>query len=166
MKQKFKGKALSAKVCKDRILAFYNLATIAEMKEGLFWYDNANKYCRELSERFDVSLSSIAGIIAAFSPQAGWQENKRYALSFLINPKNRQRSLVQDIKARAILKLTNEADIYATLSINNAAWKTKAFFLNILNPDIVTDVTIDRHAIASCIQRPTRWKHWTTVMGR
>lgn len=154
-KQKFKNQILSEQKCINSIIRFYLAANTSEIKEGLNWYNEANTYCRELAGRFDISIQQAAGIIAAFSPQAGWTENKRYAVSFLIAPKNRLRSLVQDTKAKKIVKLKNESDIYNALSINGTAWKTKSFYLNILNPDIATDVTIDRHAIAVCIQHPT-----------
>lgn len=154
MKQKFKGDILSRQKAINSIIRFFNLATVSEVKEGLNWYSEANSYCRELSSRFNIPLQVIAGIIAAYSPQTGWQENKRYALSFLLNPKIRHKTLSQDIKARKIALLQCENEIYSALSVNDAAFKTKAFFLNILNPDIVTSVTIDRHAIAVCLQRP------------
>ena len=156
MKQKFKGKYLTEKKCINSITRFYNLATTSELKEGLNWYNDAKQYCIELADRFNVKVSQVAGIIAAFSPQTGWTENKRWTLSFLISPNNWIKNDVQYEKAKAILKLTNEADIYQALSLNGTAWKTKAFFLNMLNPDVTTEVTIDRHAIAACIQSPDK----------
>ncbi len=152
MKQRFKHSLLTQKKCINKIRAIFNAATAAEYKEGLHWYNDANAYSKELAARFDVPVSQVVGIIAAFSPQAGWQENKRYTLSFLLNPLVNPRSQIQFDKAKAILKMTNEASIYNALSVNDAAWKTKAFFLNILNPSVLTDVTIDRHAIAICLQ--------------
>lgn len=151
-KQRFKNEVLTERKCINSILRFYYLATSSEQIEGLQWYEKANEYCKELAGRFAITIQQAAGIIAAFSPQAGWTENKRYAISFLLNPTIRLRSLVQDKKARKILKLKNEADIYNTLSINNKAYKTKSFYLNILNFDIQTDVTIDRHAVSICTQ--------------
>jgi hypothetical protein len=156
MKQRFKGSILTKKKCVNNILKFYALANVSEVTEGINWYNDAHKYARDLAARFNLSVSQVAGIIAAFSPQTGWQENKRFTLTFLINPKTRVKSLVQDIKAKKMLQLKSESDIYHALSVNDAAWKTKAFFLNILNPDIVTDVTIDRHAIAACLQKPDK----------
>lgn len=156
MKQRFKNSVLTKKKCVNNILRFYELATMNEVNEGLDWYNEANKYSKELAARFNMSISQVVGIIAAFSPQTGWQENKRFALTYLINPKNRVKSLAQTIKANKIARLKSESDIYHALSVNNAAWKTKAFFLNILNPDIATDVTIDRHAIACCIQQTNK----------
>lgn len=150
--QRFKNEILTERKCINSILRFYHAALPSEVINGLKWYNEAHEYCKELASRFNISLQQAAGIIAVFSPQAGWIENKRYAVSFLINPKNRLRSLVQDIKAKKIIKLKSEDQIYHALTVNDAAWKTKAFFLNILNPDINTDVTIDRHAIACCIQ--------------
>lgn len=154
MKQKFKGELLTEKKVINSIIRFYSLASIDETKEGMNWYNDANLYCRELTARFNVTISQVAGIIAAFSPQCGWQENKRFALSFLISPNKIVKNEMQTRKAKTILKLQSEADIYNALSINDAAWKTKAFFLNMLNPTVLTDVTIDRHAIAVCIQHP------------
>lgn len=152
--QRFKKETLTERKCINSIIRFYLLATTEEHRDGLEWYAEANKYCKELAGRFNISIQQAAGIIAVFSPQAGWTENKRYAVSFLINPKNRLRSLVQDIKAKKILKLKSEADIYHAQSITGQAFKTKSFYLNILNPDISTDATIDRHAIAVCTQSP------------
>lgn len=154
MKQKFKGSILTEKKVINSILRFYELSSIEEIKDGLTWYAEANSYAKELAIRFNISISQSVGIIAAFSPQSGWIENKRYALTFLYTPNLRVRSQVQTDKANHILKLTNETDIYNALSICDKAFKTKAFFLNIANPDVDGDVTIDRHAIASCIQHP------------
>lgn len=152
MKQKFKGKELTEKRVINSIIRFFNKANVDEIREGLNWYNDANDHCKQLVSRFNLPLQVVVGIVAAFSPQTDWLSNKRYALSFLINPTARYKSLAQDTKARTIAKLNNERDIYNALSVADKAYKTKAFFLNILNPDIVTSVTIDRHAIAVCIQ--------------
>lgn len=154
MKQKFKGEILTEKKCINSILRFYELASLSELQDGLTWYTEANKYCAELAKRFDLSIQQVAGLVAVFSPQAGWVENKRYTVSFLYQPNIHVRSQVQTDKAKLILKLHNEADIYNAQSTREAAFKTKAFFKNILNPDLDNSVTIDRHAIASCIQHP------------
>lgn len=151
--QRYKHKKLHLAKLVKNILSFYELATIPEIFEGMAWYNDANTYAKELATRFNISISQVTGIIAAFSPQTTWQDNKRYAVSFLLQPNNSLRSKVSNDKAKAILQLNNEADIYEALSITNKAFKTKAFFKNILNPDINTGVTIDRHAIAGCIQK-------------
>ena len=153
-KQLYKGEMLTALKCINSIIRFYNLATTTELKDGLDWYTTANEYCRELASRFNITIQQAAGIIAVFSPQAGWTENKRYAVSFLINHKNILRSRVQVKKAKKIVTLSSEDDIYNAQTVADAAFKTKSFFLNILNPDVATDVTIDRHAIAVCLQLP------------
>lgn len=153
MKQKFKGLVLSKKKCVNNILSFLELFSFSEHSEGLIWYINANEYCRELAARYNVSLQQVAGIIAAFSPQCSWSENKRFALSFLINSDRQIKSKVQYDKALKILSLTSEKDIYNALALSGKAYKTKAFFLNILNPQLLTTVTIDRHAIGVCLQK-------------
>lgn len=166
MKQQFKREILTERKVINSILRFHSLASIAELNEGMQWYQKAYDYCKELAERFNISTSQVAGIIAAFSPQTGWQENKRFALSFLLSPTKTVKNEVQTSKAKKILTLTSDADIYRALSLNDAAWKTKAFFLNILNPTILTDVTIDRHAIAICIQHPTHTFALSEVYGK
>ena len=154
MKQKFKGIELTKKKCVNSIVGFFKESTVSELQDGLKWYNEANDYCKELSSRFNITLSQAAGVIAVYSSQTGWAENKRYALTFLMYPKNRLKSLVQDIKAKNIIKLDSENKIFHALSVNGTAFKTKSFFLNIVNPDLATNVTIDRHAIAICLQKP------------
>lgn len=151
--QKFKGDVLKLNKLVKNILSYYLLATLGENSEGLTWYNDANTYAKELAARFNISVSQVVGIIAAFSPQAGWLENKRYTVTFLLHPNSVLRSKVVINKAKVILTLRNEGDIYQALSIVNKAYKTKAFFNNILNPDIQTGVTIDRHAIAASVQK-------------
>lgn len=151
--QRYKKKTIKLSKLVKNILSFYQLATLAENNEGLIWYSDAKVYAKELASRHGLSISQVVGIIAAFSPQAGWLENKRYVVTFLLHPNSVLRSKVTIDKARAILALKNESAIYEALSIANKAYKTKAFFNNILNPDIQTNVTIDRHAIAACIQK-------------
>lgn len=166
MKQLFKGSLLKENKVVSNIISYYNLATSEEIKEGLTWYTQANIYCKELSNRFGISISQAAGIIAAFSPQSNWSDNKRFALSFLMFPKSIVKNKQQTLKAKSILLLTSEKDIYNTLSVNNKAWKTKAFFLNISNPDVVTNVTIDRHAIAICFQKINKTESLSDNYGK
>jgi hypothetical protein len=166
MKQTFKHTKLTERKVINSILRFNSLATLAEQREGMNWYNDANNYCRELAARFNVSVSQVAGIIAAFSPQCGWLENKRFALSFLMQPNKVVKTQIQTQKAQAILKLHADSDIFNALSIAGAAWKTKAFFLNIVNPNILTDVTIDRHAIAVCIQQPSKTEALSEAYGK
>lgn len=154
MKQKFKGDTLTQKKCINAILRFYKQATTSERKAGLIWYNEAHQYALELAGRFGLSVQQASGIIAALSPQCGWIENKRFAVTFLLRPNGRVKNRVEDGKARAILSLTKEDAIYQALALSGKAFKTKSFFLNISNPDIQTNVTIDRHAIASCLQTP------------
>lgn len=154
MKQVFKGAELTRKVCVNAIVRFYEQASVSELQDGMNWYKEANVYARELAARFNITLPQSAGILAAFSPQASWIDNKRYAVSFLLNNYFTLRTQVQCDKARNILTLDSEDKIYHALATGDAAYKTKSFYLNILNPDLVTSCTIDRHAIAICLQRP------------
>src|SRR6202044_3874952 len=111
MKQKFKHETFMHKKCVNSILRYFELATKDELKEGMNWYQNANGYCKGLANRFNVTIQQAGGIIAAFSPQTGWEQNKRFAVSFLLHPNFKLRSLDQFKKAKNILALKSEADI-------------------------------------------------------
>lgn len=147
MKQKFQNRDLLKWGCVQRLLHYYSLATREEIKDGKEWYNNANKFCQS----FEYPLTQVAGITAAFSPQAGWIENKRYVSTYLKTGKV-LRTKEQKRKAEAILNTENEVEILNLLSVRGLALKSKAFYLNILHPSVETSVTIDRHAVAACLQ--------------
>jgi hypothetical protein len=151
MKQKFRGKQLLKWGCVQRLTHYYSLATESEIKDGINWYSEANVFCQSLAKECNVSIQQVSGIVAAFSPQAGWIENKRYASTYLKRGKA-LRTKVQIGKAEAILKTENLDEIESLLAYNKGALKSKAFYKNILLSEVSTGVTIDRHAVAACLQ--------------
>lgn len=158
MKQKFKNKEYTERVVVNNILRYYEIATPEDIQDGLVWYDEAHDFADKLANRYSVKIQQSSGIISALSPQTSWSSNKVIADSFI---SSRGRTTVGNTtrlnKARKILKKESPEEILALLSTTpDGALKTKAFFKNILWPNKETDLTVDRHCIATCFQRPEK----------
>ena len=54
------------------------------------WYDGANKVANSWSKEFDLPASSVAGVMAALSPQKDWYMNANLAYRVLDINKNKQ----------------------------------------------------------------------------
>lgn len=59
-------------------------ASNSEWEEGLGWYEEAMSWAYHLSERFNVSQVTSAGVISALSPNNRWGRNKLDAMSLLL----------------------------------------------------------------------------------
>ena len=157
-KQKFKNKEYTERVVVNNILRYYDIATADDIQDGLVWYDEAHDFASKLANRYSVKVQQSSGVISTLSPQTSWSSNKIIADSFI---QSRGRMTVGNTtrlnKARKILKKESPEEILALLSTTpDGALKTKAFFKNILWPNKETDLTIDRHALATCFQRPEK----------
>lgn len=150
-KQKFKGTTLYRKRCVDNILNIFNNPDF----EGDFdWYKEANRFANDLANKFGLTSLQVAGIIASLSPLKSWDENKKIAEQFLRNGNGKHTKAMKD-KARNIKEYNSSMQrefILATLNGN----KISSFFVNIAYPNEPTHVTIDRHAIAVCLNRPIK----------
>ena len=147
MKQIFKGKELTRRKVVNNILRYYELSNGAGMK----WYDEANELAQEVAEKTGHSLMNVAGVIAALSPQTSWELNKVYLVRFMRDGlKAKANTGANKVKALKCLNASTVEEIKVILNGN----KTTNFFLNILFPDVDGIATIDRHAVAICIQRP------------
>lgn len=147
-KQKFKGTTLYRKRCIDNILKVYNNP---EFEGDATWYRDANKYAQTLASKFKLTNLQVAGIIAALSPLKSWNENKKIAEQFLLNGNGKHTEAMKQ-KAKDIKAYNNSLErefILTTLRGN----KISNFFLNIAYPEAKDHVTVDRHAIAVCLNR-------------
>src|SRR6266568_4146078 len=59
----------------DNIMGVYNAATDAERNYGLTWYADAHASAQMLSARYNVSVDTVCGVIAALSPGNQWGKN-------------------------------------------------------------------------------------------
>jgi len=155
-KQKFKRKEYTERMIVNNILRYYEIASTEDIEEGLIWYDKAHNIAKNLATQFGLKVEQTSGVISALSPQTSWFVNLEMAKSFLqSNGKTRNGNQTRLSKARKILSQTDPEIIVSLLSTtSDGALKTKAFYRNILWPNLETDVTVDRHCIATCFQRP------------
>lgn len=59
----------------QNILAVYQLATAAEIAEGQSWYGRASAIALNLAQRYKISHSQAAAVLAALSPRNKWSRN-------------------------------------------------------------------------------------------
>jgi hypothetical protein len=59
----------------SNIFAVYQLASAADLQEGMAWYGNACYVAMHLAKKYSVSHAQAAGVIAALSPRNRWERN-------------------------------------------------------------------------------------------
>lgn len=57
------------------LLRWWEAATAEEVMAGLVWYDTARREAQAIADRTGLSLDTVAGVIAALSPQNRWHNN-------------------------------------------------------------------------------------------
>ena len=70
---------------KDALKIKYHLATEEQKQWGMDWYDSANEYIKNISEKTGISEQRVAGVMAAFSPRTAWNANTAAATHFLLH---------------------------------------------------------------------------------
>jgi hypothetical protein len=138
----FKGDKLSKRIVVKRLKMW------AHNDYGKSWYVDANDFAIHLSAKYNTPLLNVCGLISSLSPQKSWEENKKQAERFLSTGDTNNQTNANKAKAHKIMLATSKEEIVAILNGN----KTQRFFLNILLPNEIYGVTIDRHAIAAAIQ--------------
>lgn len=63
------------------ILAVFFSANAAERLKGEQWYADALRFCFEVSQATGLSVSTVAGVVAALSPNNKWTRNQQDAES-------------------------------------------------------------------------------------
>lgn len=132
-----------------QILKVYRSATSDEIEFGMKWYAIAKRDATKIAKEFGISVNTTVGVIAALSPNLGWNLNVRAARD-LIGAFTDGRSMDDIIvsaypqnkrKAWEMLeqKMVRKKAIMAKLN----GPKTTAFFANIIGMDVVT---VDGHA--------------------
>jgi len=118
-------------------------ATGEEWAEGLAWYDTASGIGETLADDFGLTRDAGCGIIAAISPQLGWDLNVRFARTLCETDDSGSALSLGADRARTIRDNPhcNPLDILG-------GPKVRSFYRNIAEPWTSGPVTIDRHAIA------------------
>lgn len=68
----------------SNIYAVYQLATVADIEEGKYWYLLASNIAMNLALKYGVSYSQAAAVIAALSPRNKWHRNVLDAENLII----------------------------------------------------------------------------------
>lgn len=119
------------------VLTVWETATDDHRVSGMGWYALAHEIAHEIS---GGDIVRGAGVLAALSPQKEWGLNIRLARrAFETGVATGNTGNACD-KANAILAGANPLDVMGN------GLKTRNFYMNILDPECVESVTIDRHA--------------------
>ena len=132
------------------ILATFYAATPVDIQEGKVWYTNAHEICKGLSDKYNLPLSTVVGVVSALSPNNKWDRNitdaenliRAYCMGFDY-PKVCTFTGNKD-KAVTILEceIDSSDNICAILKGN----KTIAFFRGIYTNGQCDEITVDGHA--------------------
>tara|TARA_R100001463_G_scaffold62468_1_gene115366 strand:- start:7 stop:606 length:600 start_codon:yes stop_codon:yes gene_type:complete len=148
-KQIYKGKLLTRTKVKNNILHMYDLSDKSDRHD---WYAEANSFCASLSSDYDLPITTTCGIVSALSPLKTWEQNKTCAKIFLDTGNGKHMKVFQE-KAEQILSCGGDEQCIKGILKGR---KIVSFFENMLHPDKVEKVTIDRHALSVALRR------WTT----
>ena len=152
----------------QNIIDCFNRADGESVLEGGVWYQMAQSWAEVVGRRINHYGHSVlptkqeqivmgAGIISAFSPQTNWDNNKTMAWRFaetLIKPdwcteaNYRKAMAIIDYPIEPFGAQTTILEEYIDGCLGKGAYKTKAFFHNIVSPEGQGGPTIDRHAIS------------------
>lgn len=132
----------------ENIIAVYSTviaqSTSAELVNASNWYAIAHKWCADVAQTYGLTVSQVAGITAAMSPQISWEKNKLQTI-LLIQKKRNNEALVGLVayranvaKAERIYNGENALDVLG-------GKKVRSFYGNLMLDD--STVTIDRHAL-------------------
>ena len=132
-----------------QILKVYKSATADEVKHGMKWYAIAKRDATKIAKEFGVSVNTTVGVIAALSPNLGWNLNVKAARDLIeafTNGCSMDDVTVSSYpanKRKAWDMLEQKMVSKKALMIKLNGRKTTAFFANIVGLDVVT---VDGHA--------------------
>lgn len=126
----------------DAICSTFDAATDAQWAEGYHWYPTAHAAAVDLADLHNVPTRTAVGVIAALSPQTGWEANLELAADlFAFGTCGHYRDALTKAQAIAADPARDPLDILG-------GPKVRSFYRNILEPDRPGPVTVDRHACA------------------
>lgn len=140
-----------------RLLATYAEADAATLAEGREWYSHAERMVAELAAHYGLARSTVAGVVAALSPQRRWRENVAQAETLL------ERRPVRNAYQANVLKAEAIADGADPLEVLGGP-KVRAFFANLIGGrEVVTvDVWAQRAATGRDLEAP-KWGRYRRI---
>lgn len=132
----------------DNIITVYNAVTSTlssvELVNAVEWYPLAHSWCAEVANTYGLTVSQVAGITAAMSPQINWTKNKLQTILLIQKMRNGEELTglmaykVNVEKARRIYNGELSLDVLG-------GQKVRSFYGNLMLDK--SSVTIDRHAL-------------------
>ena len=128
---------------------YFALATDRDIDNGIAWYKQAHYICKDLAERYNTKLETVASIISALSPRNRWPQNIKDTKTVLdaihsgFGP--------EDVKVCTFHKNKEKAFLLAKeqTSITEKSLKTFSFVNNIAKLDKAS-ITIDVWHLRAC----------------
>jgi hypothetical protein len=118
-------------------------ATDKQWLAGSRWYDEANEFCSKLAAHENFPVSSVAGCLAALSPQCSWSNNLLGTISMVRTRQVTGGASIYPVNVSKAFSIVHENARPEEVLGGN---KVKAFYANILNPRYSKAVTVDTHA--------------------
>jgi len=118
-------------------------------RKGILWYKEAQDFCRQLNQKYDIDLYACAAVLSCLSPNNKWERNKidaeRVILAFIngVSPEDIKVCTYNRNKLKAFRVLNGEL-------IAESSPKTHAFAMNVgrLSSE---HITIDKWHIRACL---------------
>jgi len=131
---------------------YFSLATDKDIDNGIAWYKQAHYICKDLAERYNTKLETVASIISALSPRNKWLQNIKDTKTVLdaihagLEP--------DQVKVCTFHKNKNKAFLLGKeqTSITDKSLKTFSFVNNIARLDAAY-ITIDVWHLRACFGR-------------
>lgn len=135
---------------RQNIISMYNQCSLSECKEGMGWYENANLFCKYLSNTYSINFEIACSVVAHLSPRNRWERNKEDA-----------ENLIKSVDKHSVSVATFGRNKEAAIEVLEKRRprmpkgnKTGSFYLNIVMPSCSKEVTVDSHAY--CIAKGVR----------
>ena len=128
----------------------FNASSIEDQMLGMEWYKNANKFCVDISKKYNTTPLIVASVISALSPRNKWDQNLKDAINVLEAIKEGKKP--EEIKVCTFHrnKFKSFAIAKGKIVISEESRKTYNFVRNIAHLD-TTNVTIDIWHIRACL---------------
>lgn len=133
----------------NRLDNYFSLATNKDIDNGIAWYKQAHYICKNLANKYNVNIETVASILSALSPRNRWHQNIKDTATVL-NAIHHNLS-PNDIKVCTFHKNKNKAFLIAKgkIKITDQSLKTFNFVKNIADLD-ENYVTVDVWHLRAC----------------
>ena len=138
---------LRTKEIERNLLRLYHKATDADMVQGIAWYPEVRRIVGEWATTYCYHDDTVAGVIAALSPQQEWSRNLIMADDILAGRPPSVLGLRSNIAKARLMRDSNPLESLSTrmMRLFPSGPKVNSFALNLAGDNNV--VTVDTHAM-------------------